>query len=386
MATNFTLMNLTSLNSTEESHPFDDNISFETYEAIRIVVPILILGLLGNGFVCFAFYHYPSVRSLTNYVIVNLAFADLLLVTVLMLWLILFVIKESSGHAYNMLVSIDVLCTSLSMLNLALVGIDRYIAVVYALRYPTIVTKKRVKRCLVLIWTFSLVVATIAFSRQFVDDKPSRLLFNAAFMTVWALVIFVVPMCVIFFSYAKVFIAAWKQIEWTEKHTNQENHHKKREVIKKEIRLSLNLLIIVIPFCTMWGIYFGITLYEAFCTEIAIDASAKVLFVIGILPHIVASVNPIIYIFLTKDMRKALKKFITAPMRRLSMRKVGMTKTTTLQNIFEYLGGNITARSSKSENPSNKNAPSSADNKASASNLDILDGKIQNDDKVPTRL
>lgn len=123
MATNSTLTNLTAWNTTTESQPVDDNISFKAYATI--VVSILILGWLGNGFVCFAFYHYPSVRSLTNYVILNLAFADLMLVTVLMIWLILFVVKERSRHAYNMLVSIDVLCTSLSMLNLALVGIDR---------------------------------------------------------------------------------------------------------------------------------------------------------------------------------------------------------------------------------------------------------------------
>lgn len=116
-------MNLTALNTTKENNPVDDNISFEAYAVI--VVSILLLGVLGNGFVCFAFYHYPSVRSLTNYVVLNLAFADLLLVTVLMIWLILFVVEERSRHAYNLLVSIDVLCTSLSMLNLALVGIDR---------------------------------------------------------------------------------------------------------------------------------------------------------------------------------------------------------------------------------------------------------------------
>lgn len=80
----------------------------------------------------------------------------------------------------------------------------RYIAVVYALRYPNIVTKKRVQRCLVFIWTFSFVVTAIAFSRQFVDDKATRMMFNASFMTVWALVIFVLPMCVIIFTYAKV--------------------------------------------------------------------------------------------------------------------------------------------------------------------------------------
>lgn len=129
-----------------------------------------------------------------------------------------------------------------------------------------------------------------------------------------------------------MFIAAWKQIEWTKKLTNQKNHNK-RKIIKQEIRLSLNLLIIIIPFCTMWGTYFGITLYEAFCTGCTLQLSVKGLFVIGILPHIVASVNPIIYIFLTKDMRKALVKVVTAPKRKLSRRKVGMTKTTTVSMI-----------------------------------------------------
>jgi hypothetical protein len=77
-------------------------------------------------------------------------------------------------------------------------------------------------------------------------------------------------------------------------------------------------------------------LYEAFCS-CSIGITGKGLFIIGILPHIVAAINPIIYIFLTKDLRRALRKAVLAPKKWLSRRRVGMTKATTVCIAISYL-------------------------------------------------
>ena len=54
---------------------------------------LLLLGLLGNGFICVSFSLYRQVRTLTNYYIVNLATADLLQMVNLACWLV-FAIAE----------------------------------------------------------------------------------------------------------------------------------------------------------------------------------------------------------------------------------------------------------------------------------------------------
>ena len=43
---------------------------------------VFVAGLVGNGLVCFAVWRNPSMRTVTNYFIVNLAVADFLVLTI----------------------------------------------------------------------------------------------------------------------------------------------------------------------------------------------------------------------------------------------------------------------------------------------------------------
>ena len=118
--------NSESINTSEPS-------PLQEYETVALVIAIVLtfMGLLGNGFISVSFYLYRRVRTLTNYFIVNLATADLLQMLTLVCWIVFTLARPHLPPvvANYFLVSVDVLCSSASMLSLAAVSLDRYYAI-----------------------------------------------------------------------------------------------------------------------------------------------------------------------------------------------------------------------------------------------------------------
>ena len=165
---------------------------------------LILLGLLGNGFIWVSFFVYRRIRTLTNYFIVNLATADLLQVLTLVCWIVFAVIRPKLPLivANHMLVSIDILCSSASMLSLAAVSLDRHYAITYSLQYRSIVTAKRTVGCVVAIWLYSAFVCGLSWSRGLVKSKFE--LYNKAYITSLVAFSFVLPMATILYCYFKV--------------------------------------------------------------------------------------------------------------------------------------------------------------------------------------
>lgn len=100
----------------------------------------------------FTFFCYRKLRVITNYFVVSLAFADILVAMVVMPF-------NFSVQFYNEWIfgpvicdlwnSSDVYFTSTSILHLCCISVDRYYAIVKPLKYPIKMTKK--VRC-VLLW------------------------------------------------------------------------------------------------------------------------------------------------------------------------------------------------------------------------------------------
>ena len=76
-----------------------------------------------------------------------------------------------------------------------------------------------------------------------------------------------------------------------------------------EIRLALNILVILAPMMFFGGTLYCITAFEAYCSH-CIKIPLVIDLIIGYAPYFAATVNPIIYIFLTRSRRKILRKAI----------------------------------------------------------------------------
>ncbi|XP_038136602.1 dopamine receptor D4b [Cyprinodon tularosa] len=148
--------------------------------------PALIFGILliitvtaGNVLVCLSVYLEKALKTTTNYFIVSLAFADLLLAVLV---LPLFVYAEFQGGVWTLnmticdgLMTMDVMLCTASIFNLCAISVDRFIAVSIPLNY----NRKHVDyRQLILLsatWLLALAVASpVIFGINNVPNRDPR--------------------------------------------------------------------------------------------------------------------------------------------------------------------------------------------------------------------
>ena len=298
MALNFTMAPPTN-NTTSIDEPLTS-----VNRELLILVSILIFafGVAGNGSICYGFCRFHQLRTLTNYFVFNLAIADLLLISTLAAW----IVQDFRGNPPDerfisaLLINMDVLCFSASMLNMAAVSVDRYCAVTYPFTYEQIITKTRAHKATILIWAYSLAMAGIGVARFLVMSN----LDNQIFVTVLSVISFVIPATIMLFTHLRIFKIAWSTKQRTQQDLRRVESGRGNE-IGKTLKLSFNTLAILVPMVTAWGIFYGVTVLEAHCMN-CFQLSRQFSVAVGLLPHVAAAIDPIIYILVTRDLRLKL--------------------------------------------------------------------------------
>ena len=188
---------------TNTTEPFDTYTEEDKTVALTTAGILVLLGLLGNGFICLSFCIYRPLRTVNNRNTV--ATADLLQMVTLACWILFATARPNLPQimANYLLMSIDILCSSASMLGLAAVSLDRHYAITYSLQYHSIVTKDRTIVCVVAIWIYSATVCFLSWSRGMVP-RIKLVLYNKIFITILMAFSFALPITVILYCYFKV--------------------------------------------------------------------------------------------------------------------------------------------------------------------------------------
>ncbi|XP_040899294.1 dopamine receptor D4b [Toxotes jaculatrix] len=166
-----------------------DTTSNDTLPAAAVAhynFPALVFGILlivivigGNVLVCLSVYLEKALKTTTNYFIVSLAFADLLLA---MLVLPLFVYAEFQGGVWSLnmlmcdgLMTMDVMLCTASIFNLCAISVDRFIAVSIPLNYNRRHVDHRQLILLSATWLLALAVASpVMFGINNVPNRDPR--------------------------------------------------------------------------------------------------------------------------------------------------------------------------------------------------------------------
>lgn len=126
---------------------------------------VILFALTGNIFVVAAVLKFPRLRSEFCYHILSgLAIADICVALFVMPWSmvnLLWGYWPFDDISCRLWMSSDVMCCTASILHLCLVAMDRYVAVVYPLRYRILVNGSRVRLGIIAVWITSITISFI---------------------------------------------------------------------------------------------------------------------------------------------------------------------------------------------------------------------------------
>lgn len=236
---------------------------------------IILAAVVGNTLILASFYRFTCLQTKTNAFVLNLAIADLFLAVFAMPFTFISSIKYEwvFGTAMCHITAVlnSIFCEA-SILTLAFVSLERFLAIVYPLKYETLVTPKRVKFIIGYIWLQAIFCA----SSTFVFSRFTYLRFESictvdwghqiAYTLFFAIVFFYVPFLVTAVLYCVILKTAIKQRRRIEvikvgeivncadfksqKRKNRDTSGAKKTT--KEHKATVMIAIVVGTFCVCW--------------------------------------------------------------------------------------------------------------------------------------
>lgn len=296
---------------------------------------IIIFGVTGNSLVIYVVYKFRNLHTVTNYFIVNLAVADLLVNTLCLPFTLMYTLygewKFGQVMCY-LLPYAQGLAVHVSTITLNVIALDRYRSIVYHME-----TKMSKDMCIVVIvitWVASAILASpLAIFREYVtfDLTPDQTIQGCAEKwpgssadgTIYSIAMFFLqyglPLSIISFAYTQI----WNKLR---NHVSpgggRSDHHQRRQKTTKM------LVAVVVVFTVSW------LPFHAFQLAVDIDSiilemkDFKLLYTAF---HIVAMcstfANPILYGWMNRNYRRSFMAVFKCGRLNNGMRRVCSSET-----------------------------------------------------------
>ncbi|XP_029109759.1 trace amine-associated receptor 1-like [Scleropages formosus] len=240
---------------------------------------VIFLIVLGNLLVIIIITYFKQLHTPTNYLVLSLAVADFLLGAVIMPPSMVRSL-ETCWYLGNMFCKIhtsaDIMLSTLSVLNLTLISIDRYIAVCQPLHYHTKITNGVTMTMILSCWSVS---AFIGFGMIFLklnslgteDTYNSNLhcegscilVQNRMSIVIFSLLVFFIPAFIIIVLYMKILLVARRQAFSIQSRVCANMSLEKRATLNKtQPKATKTLGIVVGVYFICWGPWFLCTLID----------------------------------------------------------------------------------------------------------------------------
>ncbi|XP_035625345.1 trace amine-associated receptor 13c-like [Oncorhynchus keta] len=270
-----------------------------------------------NILVVISIFHFKRLHTPTNLLILSLAVADLL-VGLIVIPVGTVAIMESCwflGKYFCVFyVYISYFILSLSLGNLVLISIDRYVAVCDPLFYHSRITLTRITCCISIIW-FCCIIYNAAFIKITVNVEVPRRCFEECFIVevydsssiIDLVITMVVPCSIIITLYLKIFVVARSQARKVfSVEVAIQSGVKTVQVNKTERKAAKTLSIVVFTYLSCWTPIFFMQFFS--------HQSSNYL---SFLPFVNSLINPIIYAFFYPWFKVTAKHILTLKLRRL---------------------------------------------------------------------
>ncbi|XP_075977233.1 dopamine D2-like receptor isoform X1 [Anticarsia gemmatalis] len=187
------------------------DVDYNLWALSLLVFPLLTL--FGNVLVILSVSRERSLQTATNYFIVSLAVADLLVAVVVMPFGVYYLFVGVWGLpavACDCYIAIDVICSTSSIFNLVAISVDRYIAVTQPIKYAKHKSNGRVWCMIGVAWLVSGAIGSpvVLGLNNTPDRRPGDCLFNNKDYVIYSsLGSFYIPCIIMMFLYYNIFKA-----------------------------------------------------------------------------------------------------------------------------------------------------------------------------------
>lgn len=295
---------------------------------------IIILGFIANSFICFAFAYYRRIRTVNNYFVVNLAISDMMLLLVLCIWKVtqanLKTLREVTEYTLFLTI-FEVFCSTANIVSLTVLSYDRFLSVTKPLHYTTFITGRKALLVIAYIWFHSAVIALLGLT----SELPNKEVFKFGYTPLLAFCNLLLPLAITLYCYIKIFLIASRHLRHNP-HQNQ-GANETANILTKNLKIAFHILVLVAPLLMFWTAFYTISLVQIYCHKCIFCKNCITTlqdWIISNMGSILGSVDPIIYIFLTKDYRKIIFSWFERNNRPLFVSEtfhLSATKATTTQ-------------------------------------------------------
>ena len=261
----------------------DNRIASATFMGI-----LFFTAVFGNLLVCIAFTRFRQMRSLTNYYVFSLAISDIMVGLICIpIWLSIEVTGWANDKLFVFVEAVDIAAGVASILNLTAISIDRSISILFPLRYKCFMTKHKVKNSILVLWMFSLGLASL----RLLDFKHYIILVSS--------IGFGIPFLIMFVAYMLILRKLYSR-----KTTQPRN-----PLVVDNWKVARMLMIVTFVFSLCWIPFFTVSLLYHYCTDCnfsVVNLTVLISFVKW-LHYFNSTLNPCVYGVFSPRFRRAFK-------------------------------------------------------------------------------
>ncbi|XP_064627956.1 neuropeptide SIFamide receptor-like [Lineus longissimus] len=313
---------------------------------------VFTLAVVGNSLVVSVVYKNPRMHTVTNYFIVNLAIADMLVsVIVLPITLLsnLMYGWRFGAVTCKVIPYLQGTVVSASVNTLAAIAVDRYLAICHTLKCK--VSRGTAKFVILFIWMISAIIMipwALFYQHKSVQIKNVTLYYCAEiwkneedkksfFLGAIFLTCYTIPLILITVCYSLIGLKVWNR-------DPPGVHTRNGVVYRSKIKVVKMLLVVVILFAFSWLPLYAIRVRIFFGPEFDKYTSDIVLNILNPICQWLGSsnccVNPLVYCFFSKKYRRGFK-IVTMCCRRVKFTELQRGNSSTVyQTMPDVVNGN----------------------------------------------